>query len=194
MAKTYQSKKFLTIALFIFISNVYANENIRMFWSLGDIGVSWHGTQEDLIACPFMNVGNINWITTHGLGWGFNIFNIEGSTNWNKALILPAEISFSPFGDNAKKMFLTFYGRGGWMLSFDSEIKGSVFERSSLFGAAGLRAAWFPTVGEYWSIFSGAFIEYTSKNELRLGFSIDTTVLVALTAIVFGIALSESGK
>jgi hypothetical protein len=36
------------------------------------------------------------------------------------------------------------------------------------------------------------FIEYTTKNELRAGVSVDTSVVVALATIAFGIALSAS--
>jgi hypothetical protein len=189
-----QMKKYYLFIVFIAVLNsgVYSDDNIRFFWSFGDIGVSYDNLTDKFDPFPFINVGNINWIMRNGLGFGFHIFNIEGTKNWQQSLILPIEISYSPFGDNGKYLFLTFYGRGGWMINFNSVAERSFSERSSFFGAAGLRASWFPTLGEHWSIFTGAFIEYTTKNELRIGVSVDASVVVALATIAFGIALSTS--
>jgi hypothetical protein len=185
-----QMKKcYLFIAFFSVSSSlVYSSENIRFFWSFGDIGVSYDNLINKFEPFPFMNIGNINWITRHGLGLGFHIFNVEGTENWQQSLVLPVEISYSPFGDNDKYLFLTFYGRGGWMINFNSDGEKPFSERNGFFGAAGLRASWFPTLGKHWSIFTGAFIEYTTKNELRMGMSVDTSVIVALVTIAFGIA------
>jgi hypothetical protein len=163
-----------------------------IFWSFGDIGASFDNLTNRFEPFPFINVGNINWITTHGFGFGFHIFNIEGTESWQQSLVLPIEISYSPFGDNEKYLFLTFYGRGGWMINFNSNDEKSFSERNGFFGAAGLRASWFPTLGNYRAVFTGAFIEYTTKNELRMGISVDTSVIVALATIAIGIALSPS--
>ncbi len=186
-------KKLLLIIFFsILINCAYAIDNdIQFFWSLGDMGVSFESKENDFKAIPFINVGNINWITKHGLGWGFHVFNIEGSPDWKQALILPLELNYSPFGYNKNFLFLTLYARGGWLVNYDNDITGSMLDRSSLFGAAGLRTAWIPKLEEHWSIFTGAFIEYTSKNEIRMGISLDTSVIVVLTAIAFGIAFNE---
>jgi hypothetical protein len=155
-----QMKKYYFFIAFISIFNfaVYSNENIRFFWSFGDIGVSYDNLINKFEPFPFMTVGNINWITKRGFGFGFHMFNVEGSKNWQHSLILPVEISYSPFGDNDKYLFLTFYGRGGWMVNFNSNDGISFADRNSFFGAAGLRTSWIPTLGKHWSIFTGAFI------------------------------------
>jgi hypothetical protein len=186
-------KKYYIFIVLMGIFNflAYANENIRFFWSFGDMGFSIDHLKDEFKMVPYINVGNINWVTKHGLGWRFNVFNIEWNENNPQSLILPLEINYSPFGDNAAYLFLTLYGRGGWMLKFNND-SASLLERSSFFGAVGLRTAWFPTVGKYWSVFTGAFIEYTTKNELRIGVSIDTGIIVALATIIFGNALRDS--
>jgi len=158
----------------------------RFFWSFGDIGISFESVGDNFRPYSFMNIGNINWITRFGLGWGFNLFNIEGSDNWRQALILPVEISFSPFGDNPANMFLSLYGRGGWMINYNPDYYGSLSRRSSFFGAMGLRLAWIPRMGEYWSIFTGGFIEYTTRKEIRMGVSVDTSIIVALITMAYG--------
>jgi hypothetical protein len=189
-----QMKKYYLslILLGVFNISIYANENIRFFWSFGDIGISVDNLPNKFEPFPFINVGNINWITKHGFGWGFHVFNVEGDRNWQQTLFLPMEINYSPFGDNKDFLFITLYSRGGWMVRFNNNTEDSFADRNGLFGAIGLRASWFPTLGEHWSIFTGAFIEYTSKNELRIGASLDTSVIVALATIAFGIALSDS--
>lgn len=183
-------KLLVVIFLIVVVNSLHASDNIRFFWSFGDIGFSFEGKEKYMELFPSMNVGSFNWITDFGLGWGFHTFSIESSSNWTQALILPVEISYSPFGDNSKQLFLTLYGRGGWMLNADTN--SSVFDRSGLFGAAGLRTAWIPTMGKHWSIFTGAFVEYTSKNEIRMGVSVDTSVIAALGIVLLGIALNDN--
>jgi hypothetical protein len=189
-------KRCFLVIIFMGIFNFFiqADENIRFFWSFGDIGYSLDNLVNKFEPFPFINVGNINWITKHGFGWGFHVFNIEGSKDWHQSLLLPIEINYSPVRSDSKYLFLTFYGRGGWMIRFDNDSEKPFSERNDLFGAVGLRAAWFPKVGDYWSIFTGAFIEYTSKNELRIGASLDTSVVIALGTIVYGIASAISGN
>jgi hypothetical protein len=53
-----------------------------------------------------INVGNINWTTKCGFGWGFHAFNIEGSKDWHQSLILPIEINYSPFKNDNKYLWL----------------------------------------------------------------------------------------
>jgi len=172
---------YLAIAFIgVFNISIYANDYIRLFWSLGDVGVSFDSIGDDFSVLPFINVGNVNWITRYGFGFGFKVFNIESSRDWKQAQILPIEINYSPFGDNDMNLFLTFYGRGGWVLNYNTELERSLKDRSSLFGAAGLRFAWIPRLGQFFSIFTGAFIEYTSRKELRMGVSVDLSVLVVL--------------
>jgi len=40
-----------------------------------------------------------------------------------------------------------------------------------------MRFAWIPLFGNSWSMYTGAFIEYTTKNELRIGLSVDVTIV-----------------
>ena len=186
-------KKFCFLIMFIGVFNVlvHSNENIRFFWSFGDIGFSIDNLNSEFKVVPYVNIGNINWITKYGLGWRFNFFNIEWTDNIRQSYILPVEINYSPFGDRDAYLFLTVYGRGGWMVRFDPD-ESSLSERNHFFGAVGLRASWFPTMGSYWSIFTGAFIEYTTRNELRMGFSVDTGIVATLSTLILGIALSGS--
>jgi hypothetical protein len=171
---------------------VFSNDNIRFYWSLGDIGVSFDGMKNEIEPVPFINVGNINWIMKNGLGFGFHVFDVE---NWRQALVLPVEINYSPFGDNDKHLFLSLYGRGGWLIQFDSENNLPFSQRNGFFGAAGLRAAWIPPAfNGYWSVFTGAFIEYTSKNELRMGVSLDTSVVAVLAAVLFNIIIDDEDE
>ena len=155
----------------------HANENIRYYWSFGEIGVSWDNIANDRKVQSFLNIGNFNWITWTGLGFGMNLFNFEGSSDWSHTLLLPLEINYSPIRRSDGNPVLTFYGRGGLMNKFEKGSDKSFFERSEFFGAAGIRAAWFPLFGESWSMYTGAFIEYTSRNELRIGVSVDITIV-----------------
>jgi hypothetical protein len=180
----------LIVLISIFNSLVFADENIRFFWSYGDMGFSVDNFKNEFKMVPYINVGNINWITKQGFGWRFNIFNIEWNESNPQSLILPVEINYSPFGDNSAYLFLTLYGRGGWMIKYNQNAD-SFLERNSLFGAVGIRASWFPTVGEYWSIYTAAFIEYTTKNELRMGVSVDSGIIAALLTIIFGNAFKD---
>ena len=158
---------------------VSAYDGIRYFWSFGDIGVSWENLTGKSRFGSYANVGSLNWITRSGIGWGFNMFNFEGSQNWLQMLILPAEVFYSPLRTKDGNPILTFYGRGGLLTKID---KGSMSfkERSEFFGAAGLRASWFPLMGESWSVYTGAFIEFTTRKELRVGISIDFSIFALI--------------
>jgi len=171
-------KKFIMAVVFSAVlgTSVHAYGGIRYFWSFGDIGVSWENITGNTDICTYMNAGNFNWITPAGFGFGFNFINFEGTYDWRQLLILPVEVSYSPFRDGDNNPIFTFYGRGGWMTRFDHNGKKIYADKNMFFGAAGFRASWFPLLANSWSVYSGAFIEYTTKGELRIGISVDLTI------------------
>ena len=158
-------------------SLIYSNDYIRFFWSIGDIGIGWDTMANKPDPIFFLNVGNFNWVTPFGLGWGFHLFDATATYDYQQTIILPVEVNFSPFGDRDSFLFFTLYGRGGLLPGFDYGEGESFFSKSSFWGAAGLRAAWFPTIGNSWSIYLGGFVEYTTRNELRVGLSVDLTII-----------------
>ena len=192
----YEMKKFCLVVIItaVFSASLYAADRNGYFWSFGDIGIYWNTTAGDDNVYPLLNIGNLNWITSSGLGWGFHLFNLEGNSNWTQALILPVEINFSPLRRNDGNPILTLYGRGGLLTRFDSGSFQSFFERSRLFGAAGLRMALFPAVGQSWSIYTGGFVEYTTRRELRIGISVDLSVAALIWLILSTDSDSNSGK
>ena len=172
----------------------YFDRGIRFFWSFGDFGVSWDNVGSSYMALPSLKIANLNWMTWPGFGWGFHLFSFEGDANLKQVLILPAEINYSPLGYRRDGLMITLYGRGGLMTQLSDTENTTFLQRSSLFGAAGLRIAWFPALGKNWSIFNGGFIEYTSQKYLRIGLSIDLTVIAAFWLFSTVDKYSDSGK
>ena len=171
-------KKLLLLMVFlgVFGSSVHAYGGVRLFWSFGDIGVSWDNLTRNHYVSPVLNVGNISWITRPGFGWGFHLFNIESSTKWANMMILPIEVNYSPIGFSGNGLMLTMYGRGGWLVELEKNSKRPFGDRNSFLGAAGLRVAWNPTLGKNWALYAGGFIEYNTRNELRVGLSVDLSI------------------
>ena len=170
-------KKCCLAVVFVIALNfsAHAYEGLHYYWSFGDIGISWENLTRRYDVATYLNVGNFNWITRHGLGFGFNFLNMEGRADWTQMLILPVELSYSPFRNGSNNPIFTFYGRGGLMTRLHKN-GGSFWNRSGFFGAAGFRASWVPLLGNSWSVFNNVFIEYTTKNQLRIGVSIDVTI------------------
>ena len=164
------------VFLTVFGASVHSWENIRMFWSFGDIGISWENLTRDHYISPVLNAGNIAWITRPGLGWGFHLFNIESSRKWVNMMILPLEVNYSPIGFSGKGLMLTMYGRGGWMVELEKNSPRSFADRNGFLGAAGLRVAWNPTLGKNWALYAGGFVEYNTRNQLRVGVSVDLSI------------------
>ena len=186
-------KKAIILTAFIFIAasfvhaqyddypdSNYSNGNVRFFWSIGDIGISWDNVAGSYRTLASMKIANLNWMVWPGFGWGFNLFSFEGTSDWSQVLIFPVEASFSPFGYRSDGLLLSLYGRGGLMMQMANTAETSFWDRTRFFGAAGLRFAWFPAPGKNWSIFTGAFVEYTTKRELRIGLSVDLTIIAAI--------------
>ena len=170
-------KLLLTVVLLGVLSTaVHAYEGVRLYWSFGDIGISWDDLTRNHYISPVLNVGAINWITKPGFGWGFHLFNIESSRKWANMMILPVEISYSPIGFSGKSLMLTLYGRGGWLVELEKDSIRPFSERNSFLGAGGLRVAWNPMLGKNWALYTGGFIEYNTKNELRVGVSVDLSI------------------
>ena len=175
-------KRIILIIICIFALNsqlwAYEDGETQIYWSLGDVGFNFDIMSAELMPAFFLNVGNINWVTSSGFGWGFNFINMEISENGMDTLILPVEISYNPLMDKAGNLFLSFYGRGGWQVRhYDTEVEKPLSERSRFFGAAGMRFAWMPKIGNSWSLYNGAYIEYTTNRELRVGLSIDLAIV-----------------
>ena len=176
---------FLTAVLMSALFTLHAYDDysqeyygFRYYWSFGDVGISWENITGRYDISSYLNVGSFNWISPYGFGFGFHLFNFEGRSDWGQMLILPAEVNYSPFRRHDNNPIFTFYGRGGWMMRLNQN--GSFRDRSGFLGAAGFRAVWAPLVGNSWSVFSGGFIEYTTRRELRVGVSIDVTIFALL--------------
>jgi len=129
-------KLLISAVFFIFLNSMVSAYGLRYYWSFGDIGFSWDNIARKYELLGFLNVGNFNWITPHGFGFGINVFNFEGSSDWTQTLILPAEINYSPFRNSDNNPILTFYGRGGLMTRFERYSEKSFRQRSSFCGAA----------------------------------------------------------
>ncbi|MCL2834135.1 MAG: hypothetical protein FWD78_13270 [Treponema sp.] len=166
----------------------------RFFWSFGDIGVSWDTISGKYDPTLFLNAGNINWITAYNVGFGFHLFDLEANSKTAQTLLLPVEINFNPLRQDSGNPILTLYGRGGLQTRFDTDSSKSFFERSNFFGAAGLRLAWLPAVGKNWSIYTGGFVEYTTRGELRAGLSVDVTIMTLIWLYTAADSNNNSGN
>jgi len=175
-------KKICILLLFIFLVGfqVQAFETPLYFWSFGDIGFNFDILNDNFEPAVFMNVGNLNWLTSTGLGFGFNFMNFIVTENAMTTQILPIEVNFSPIRNN---FFLTLYGRAAWQMSYFNNYSATFSERSSFYAAAGLRLAWSPLIGKSWSFYNGVYIEYTNRREVRVGIFMDLAVWTLLTAI-----------
>ena len=175
-------KKICILFLFILLLafHVTAFEAPLYYWSLGEIGFSFDILNDNFEPAVFVNAGNLNWMTTAGLGFGFNFMNFILTENAMTTQILPVEVNFSPIRNN---FFLTLYGRAAWQMSYFNNYNATFAERSSFYAAAGIRLAWSPIIGKSWSIFNGVYIEYNNKREVRVGIFMDLAVWTLLTAL-----------
>jgi hypothetical protein len=99
----------------------------------------------------------------------------------------PVEIVYSPF--NIMEVgYLFFYGRMAWRFWQDSYEEFVThpfsFSNNGFYGAAGIRIAGVFPVSEKtpYAVTIGAFMEYTTKNELKIGITAD------LIGSIFGMA------
>jgi hypothetical protein len=131
-----------------------------------------------------------NWLIENKFGLGFTLFEIQNSDeNIVSYSMIPIEFSYSPWNyDNF--LYLSFYGHLGWQFIqnrniFHENMFADFFSgRNGIYGAIGTRLLFFPSFDYYYSPCVAVFFEYSTSNELKLGFSLD------LGAVIGGILLA----
>jgi hypothetical protein len=108
---------------------------------------------------------------------------------------LPVEIAYSPFRI-MDIVHLSFYGQMSWRLWQGSykEFVSNPFSSSGngFYSAAGMRIAGIFLVGKSYAASIGFFMEYTTKNEFRIGINAD--LLGSIFAIAHGLSGDFQGR
>jgi len=172
------SKLFLLIFLISAI-NVSANE-LKFGWNIGNINLSYDVINSNPIFDA--DILHFNWIY-NTFSFGFNVLEYYNVNNEEKMdfSILPINIAFVPL--NFRDIFFfSIYTNGGLRLT---QFNNNNQLNKEFSGAIGTKLFIFPKLLLNYSPNFSLFVEYSTRNELRIGLGMDLSFIfyVALMAI-----------
>jgi hypothetical protein len=164
--------------LFIAIAAKANCQEIQFGWSFGDIGWSYnflgeHDVMDYSLLRFIVSFERINVMINTSIFSGTNKNSHKESEPFYE-FYFPLEIVYTPF--KWKYARISAYGRGAWEIGYQRDVKDPQKISDAFFGSLGLRVGLFPLeskIFKYRSHVITAFSEYTIRNELKLGASID---------------------
>jgi hypothetical protein len=175
-------KKHFFLLTTIFMTSIVSAFDIKYGWTIGDFGIFY-----DAVANKFNNA-QINFFRFSLLeeegGFGMNVilYSMESGKDDNiNYSFLPFELFYACF-NHADSLYIAPYVRVAWMFAQDAETFYThplkLTSSNSFFCAGGIKIFIFPSLPFHYSCYIALFAEYTTRNEVRLGFSLDLGALV----------------
>jgi hypothetical protein len=178
-------KKIASLCALVFMSaGVRINSQETKFgWSFGNFGWSYnfrgkHDIAEASILEFNLSFEKMNLMLGASILYGTNKNNRSETEPFYNSF-LPLEATYSPF--KWKYARLSVYGRGGWELAYTGDVENSDQISEGFFGSLGVKAGLIPLESnffKYRSYVVTIFSEYTTRNEFKVGASIDLFVIV----------------
>ncbi|MDR3123377.1 MAG: hypothetical protein LBU16_06315 [Treponema sp.] len=164
--------------LFIAIAAKTNCQEIQFGWSFGDIGWSYNFVGEhDVVDYNILRFS----VSFEKINVMINTFIFSGTNKNNRKetepfyeFYFPLEIVYAPF--KWKYARISAYCRGAWEIGYRGDVKDPQRISDAFFGSLGLKAGLIPMESKlfkYRSHVITVFSEYTIRNELKLGASID---------------------
>jgi hypothetical protein len=189
--------KYTLLLLSLIIVSVYNINAIdkKFGWTIGNAGLYYNANNnEQMINIDLLRT---DLILNKRIDLSISMFTVQFQpykTNIEYSF-LPIEIGFIPLSD--KYLNISLYGRGEWRFV---QTKNLFWEKpftpkdNRLFGAVGIRLFVFNSYGDlfHYSCYSSIFLEYTTKNEFKIGITLDPIILGSvITGFIIGILKGE---
>ena len=171
------SKLFLIIFL-ILAKNISAND-LKFGWNIGNVKLSYDVINKG----PVFNADilHFNWLY-NTLSFGFNAAEYHNMDNKEKIdiSILPVNMAFVPLNFR-DAFFFSIYTNGGLRLTQFNNYQ----LNKEFYGALGVKLFIFPNLVLNYSPYFSLFMEYSTRNELKIGLGMDLSFIfyIALMAI-----------
>jgi hypothetical protein len=176
-------ERILYVVFFVLAITKINSQEVKFGWSLGDISWSYNFLGKDDITdynlLKFsVSFEKINVMINTSIMSGVSKNN-RNETDPFYNLFLPLEVIYTPF--KWKYVHISAYGRGAWEIGYNGDIDNPNEISNGFFGSIGLRIGLFPIESNFFKYKShivNIFSEYTLRNELKLGLSLDILDLV----------------
>jgi hypothetical protein len=171
-------KTALCILLFISALAKTNSQERKFGWSFGNIGASYDfiGKSDiaDINLLEFtLSFEKIGLMVGASLLYGTNRNNRSELEPFYNSF-LPLELRYTPF--KWKYLHLSAYGRGAWEIGYTGDVADPHEISKGFFGSLGVKAGFFPLTHNFFKYRSHIitlFSEYTTRNELKAGASLD---------------------
>jgi hypothetical protein len=199
LGATTMGRRILCLMLFALIAAKASSQEAKFGWSLGDLGWSYNfiGGHDvaDFRALNFNMFFEKTPITINTSVMSGTNKNYRKDTDPFYNSFLPLEILYSPF--KWKYAHISLYGRGAWEIRHTEDTGHSQEISHGFFGAFGLRVGLFPiqpNFFKYTANIVNVFSEYTTRNEFKLGISVDLLDIVLLGLKIWSLENSRTDE
>ncbi|MDR1249686.1 MAG: hypothetical protein LBK63_10320 [Treponema sp.] len=159
------------------------SQEVKFGWSFGDFGWSYDFIGKRDVADAnilrfILSFEKMNLMLNTAILYGTNKNNRKEMEPFYNSFF-PLEIVYSPF--KWKYAHLAAYGRAAWEIEYRGDIEDASPISNGFFGSLGCRIGLFPkesALFKYKFYVLAIFSEYTTRNEFKLGASIDFFDLV----------------
>jgi hypothetical protein len=168
------------------------SQEIKFGWSLGDFGWSYNFIgKDDIVDLNILRFSvsfeKINVMINTSILFGTNKNNRKEFEPFYNSFF-PLEIIYNPF--KWRYVHISVYGRGAWEIEYVGDVADPNKISDGFFGNVGFKVGLIPmesNIFKYKSHVVNIFLEYTIRNEFKLGVSIDLLDIVFLGLKIWSI-------